>query len=225
MLIPKGLAIDVLGRLWVAEESDSPKRISVWDVRSGRMVKEFFGAAHYSAFTWMDPEHPTEIFCDSVIWKVDLDNKTWYPYSTFWRASENPDGFGYIATHMGGFRAFTAKNGRQFGWATCGRPGDNPQPTVLFMRVGDIFNPILAIHAAPSSPLIAARAPTPFGPAFLWQDNNGDMIMQANELSPPFSNHWFRLAMLTASSISGSSIRRKRSSMPKAMGRMSSSGP
>jgi len=190
MLMPKGMAIDAQRRLWVAEESDSPKRISVWDVRSGKLSKEFFGAAHYSSFIWMDPENSREIFCDSVIWKVDLNKKTWYPYSTFWRASDNPDGFGQVATHMGGFRAFTAKNGRQYGWAICGRPGDNPQPTVLFMRVGDIFKPIVAITAAMSSPLIAAKMPAPHGAVFAWEDRNGDMIMQADEISRPVATRW-----------------------------------
>jgi hypothetical protein len=192
MLEPGGLAIDVKGRLWVAEAVDAPKRISVWDVETGALVNEFFGGAHYSAFIWMDPQRPDEIYCDRVIWKVDLEKKTWAPASTFWRAGNDPDSPGEIATHMGGFRVVTAVNGRQYGWASCFRAHDNPRPTVLFMRTGDVFKPIVSITATTNSPLIASVSPKPHGAAFAWADRNDDQVMQADELSAPLGSRWTR---------------------------------
>ncbi len=198
MLDPKGLAVDAKGRLWVAEAIDSPKRFSVWDPKTGALAKEFFGGAHYSAFIWMDPGHPDEIFCDSVIWKVDLDKKTWAPHSTCWRtrwSNENqPDAIGGISTHGDGLRVFTARNGRQYGWARTSenvRYGSSEHSTVLFMRDGDVFRPVLAV-CSPKIPVIG-KLQKSFGglsvggqgASYAWADSNGDMIIQENELSPP----------------------------------------
>ena len=38
-----GMAIDAAGKLWVAEADAAPKRISVWETASGKLLKEFFG--------------------------------------------------------------------------------------------------------------------------------------------------------------------------------------
>ena len=44
-----GLTVDPKGKLWVMESDDKPKRISVWDAKTGAFVKEFFGPTAYGA--------------------------------------------------------------------------------------------------------------------------------------------------------------------------------
>jgi DNA-binding beta-propeller fold protein YncE len=159
MLEPAGIALDAKGRLWVAESIDYPKRVSVWDPKSGKLVKEFFGGAHYASFIWMDPERPDEVYCDGVIWKVDWKKLTAAPYSTCWRSREpEVPGAGGFSTHTGGFRPFTAQNGRQYGFDI--RFG------IFYQRDGDIFKPIIA--------------GTPKG---LWVDRNHDQRMQPEEIN------------------------------------------
>jgi len=188
MLEPGGLALDARGCLWVAETLDSPKRQSVWDVKSGECVNEFFGASSYFGWAYMDPKHAGEIYCHNVLWKVDLDKKTSTPHSTIWRATapdmiEEASPSGYA----GHFRVFSAKNGRQFGW------GQGSYANKLYMRVGDIFKPIAGavivskgnpFIAWPPYPIFADNTKFPNG-TYIWQDANDDQTIQENELCRP----------------------------------------
>jgi DNA-binding beta-propeller fold protein YncE len=157
MLQPSGLALDTKGRLWVMESIDSPKRVSVWDTITGKLAREFFGGAHYASFIWMDPQRPDEAYCDGVIWKIDWETQSSLPYATCWRNIEAPEARTF-STHTGGFRPFTAKNGRQYGLDL----GTN----TIYMRDGDIFKPILTVK----------------GPDSIWVDQNNDQIVQPAEI-------------------------------------------
>lgn len=88
VLYPKGIDIDEKGRLWVSESCDAPKRISVWDIKTSKLINEFFGAGGYSTWSYIDIEKPNELYCHNVIWKIDWKNNKYYPYSTIWRATE-----------------------------------------------------------------------------------------------------------------------------------------
>jgi hypothetical protein len=198
MLQPRGMALDTKGRLWVMECIDSPKRVSVWEPKTGTLVKEFFGDAHYSSFIWMDPEHPDEVYCDGTLWTIDLDKKTSYPKSTAWR-QRDPNMPGDLSTHGGGLHIFTAKNGRQYGYAS-----DSKHSSVLFIRDGDAYTPLLAFLSGhgiggwkEESIPYPAVAPTfrdpdlnrkyPWGTTVPWVDANGDGMMQPGEIGAPLS--------------------------------------
>lgn len=197
MLCPTSMTIDPKGRLWVTETIDAPKRISVWNVQTGALEKEFFGGAHYSSFSWMDPEHPDEVYCDNVFWQVDLEKKTWTPKSTVWRPSD-PNSPGLYATHGGGFRMFTAKNGRQYGWGS-----DVHLGTVLAIREGNIMKPLLSFFwtyaAKPfiGYPITADTAKYPDLGTYIWVDRNNDQLVQADEITaatitPEAAKRYFR---------------------------------
>jgi DNA-binding beta-propeller fold protein YncE len=49
MRFVKSIAVDTQGKLWAMEADVSPKRVSVWDVKSGKFEKEFFGPTAYGA--------------------------------------------------------------------------------------------------------------------------------------------------------------------------------
>ncbi len=67
-----GLAVDSEGKLWVAENDDFPKRVSVWDVKTGRFVREFFGATHYGAAGGaIDPRDPNVMVGSGCEWRLD----------------------------------------------------------------------------------------------------------------------------------------------------------
>jgi hypothetical protein len=192
MLRPGGCAVDSEGRLWVAECIDYPKRFSVWDTASGAPVDQFFGAAHFATQVDMDPHHPDEVYCDNVLWKVDLDTGEWKPYSTIWRRRSpnmvQPPGCG---GHAGHFQVFTAENGRQFGW------GQQNYSHMLYMRDGDVFKPIAGTlgrgHRRPIEGLFPALKDTPSlanedQNVYLWQDENDDQCVQPDEVHPSRSN-------------------------------------
>jgi DNA-binding beta-propeller fold protein YncE len=175
MLEPGGVAVDRGGKLWVAETLNSPRRISVWDAKTGRLARETFGASHYATSVCMDPKHEDEVYCHMSVWKVDLDKGTWGPHSTMWRRT-GPDvvGDAYLLN-----RVFTARNGKQFAW------GDN----ALYLRDGDRFKPVLAglyvqkgAPGWPPYPALANPWKFPEG-GYFWQDANDDQRVQADEVT------------------------------------------
>jgi len=185
ILEPGGIGLDGEGRLWVAETLDGPKRQSVWDTKTGALVREFFGASAYFGWAWMDPGHPDELYCHNVLWKVDLTRGACVPYSTIWRATDpnmirapTPDGYG------GHFRVITARNGRQFGW------GMVDYSHMLYIREGDVFKPFAGtIRVAFGQygsgiiyPVMKDLYEKTKAGAFLWQDRNDDQIVQEEEL-------------------------------------------
>jgi hypothetical protein len=177
LLEPGGIAVDKTGKLWVAETLNYPKRFSVWDAKSGRPVKDFFGGSQYSTHVCMDPRHEDEVFCHMTVWKVDLDKGTWYPHSTMWRRP-GPDGAPEAYDIK---RVFTARNGKQFAL------GNN----VLLMRDGDRFKPLVwgignfagnPFVPWPVCPLFKDRQKYPDG-SYFWQDANDDQIIQPDEIT------------------------------------------
>src|SRR5262249_49796698 len=126
---------DQAGKLWVAETLNAPRRISVWDTQSGRLVREFFGASHYSTFVCMDPKREDEVYCHMTVWKVDLDRGTWYPHSTMWRRTAIPAAPGrrYNSTRGAGSRSKTAGSSHCSGPSGQIRRGHSSMTTAILM--------------------------------------------------------------------------------------------
>ena len=59
---PEGLALDSRGQLWVCEYDAWPKRVSVWDAATGKLVKGLYGPPHYGGGGTIDPDDPTRLF-------------------------------------------------------------------------------------------------------------------------------------------------------------------
>jgi len=186
MLEPGGIAVDKLGHLWVAETLDFPKRISVWDTKTGTLLNEFFGAGHYATFASMDPQHEDEVYCHNVVWSVDLDKGAWSPVSTMWRqrAPDDPP----ASTEV---RVFTAKNGHQYAW------GRWNYARALYLRKGEVFLPVLVsinvtkdnpFIAWPPLPMLSDHNKYPDG-SYAWQDANGDLKIQPEEIVPVASTN------------------------------------
>ncbi|MDQ2731171.1 MAG: hypothetical protein M3Y56_05895, partial [Armatimonadota bacterium] len=79
MLNPAQIAVDSRGRLWVTEENDNPKRTSIWDTQTGRLVKDLPGTTHYAAAGALDPSDPTLGFNDNTVYKLDWTKGSFQP--------------------------------------------------------------------------------------------------------------------------------------------------
>ena len=183
-----GIAVDGEGKLWVPETAISMKRLSVWNTRTHKLAKEFFGGCSYSPFAWIDPANPKEAFFDNTIWSIDLAKGTWYPKAIYYA----PKSGNAINTSNGGFffpfRVLTAKNGHQYAVSMTWAFGP-----VLWMRVGDRFKPLYYYFRHQPSPQLCPRGPFDFmnakdakydpGHDYLWTDLNGDEEAQPNELT------------------------------------------
>jgi hypothetical protein len=185
---PGNIALDKLGRLWVVETTDYPKRISVWEAANGKFVNEFFGASGYFGWAYMDPRKPDELYCHNVIWKVDWKNNSCVPYSTIWRPTApnqitNVDPNGYNGT----LRVLTMKDGGQISYGVA----RNGSQTIVSKREGDIFKPFLAqIVIRRSGPYATGDQYDVFSDdtkwpdgAYHWRDANDDQTIQDNEVT------------------------------------------
>ncbi len=198
---PGGIAIDAKGRLWVAETADGPKRISVWDTRTGENLKEFFGGSGYFGYGYIDPVRPDEFYAHHVIWKIDWDKYGAQPMTTFWRKTEanmmeGVNACGY--NHGLPLRAITAANGVQYMWGQTMR-----HKTVLQRREGDLYKPFAAIlhvgygwslYRQHGIPLIDDDRDSYPNGRYFWQDTNNDQIVQPEELvrlPRQFDQAWF----------------------------------
>ena len=95
MLVPRGVAVTDAGRLWVAEDDGSPKRFSVWDAKSGALIKDYIGPTPYGGgtFFWIDPKDSTLVHAEGTTFKVDLARKTYTPLAIDYRRQNGQDPF------------------------------------------------------------------------------------------------------------------------------------
>ena len=61
MFEPEGISVDARGQLWVTENDETPKRISLWNATSGQHQRDFWGAASYAPMMAPDPQNPQAI--------------------------------------------------------------------------------------------------------------------------------------------------------------------
>ncbi len=72
MAFARGIAVDGQGQVWVAEADRSPKRISLWDAKSGKFIREFFGPPPYGATGGaILPADPNVMIGQDCEWKLD----------------------------------------------------------------------------------------------------------------------------------------------------------
>ena len=186
MFQPNGIGIDGKGDLWVAESTDSPKRISRWNTQTGELVDEFFGGSSYFGYCFIDPAKPDEIYGHNVLWKIDWSNYTTQPVSTIWRQTTpntmlavGPDAY------QGHLRVFTRDDGKQFAYGNGGN-----STSILSMRRGDVFQPFVAFfqirrggyaYGNVQFEILEDEARYPNG-TYFWQDANDDAIVQHEEV-------------------------------------------
>ncbi len=181
LLNPQGLAVDAKGRLWVMEHDYSPKRISVWEPATAKLVDEKFGPCFVSTPVCMDPADPTRVYTQNVEWEVDLKKRTWKPGAVMFEAKPDTP---YFWPHMVNNIVFTAKNGKQY------MHHKSYQRAMvigqyLWIRRGD--------HFEAAAGLIAPQATLSWRPGvsdwrevrkvswLLWEDRNGNGVIEQAE--------------------------------------------
>mgnify|MGYP001619255113 CR=1 FL=1 len=181
LLNPRGLAVDAHGRLWVMEHDFSPKRVSVWNPATDRLVDEKFGPAFVSTPACMDPADATRVYCQNVEWEIDLAKGTSKPAAIMIEARPDTP---YFWPHMVNNIVFTAKNGKQYmhhksyqGSAVAGqfiwvRRGDH------FEAVAGLMGPYAHLTWRPAAKTWEEAAKMP---QLIWEDRNGDGVIQKEE--------------------------------------------
>ncbi len=180
MLYPFGLAVDSHDKLWVMERDYHPKRVSVWNLKDGSLVKEFFGPCHYGGSGGeVDPRDPNLMVGEGCEWRIDPVTGRDTCLGTFDR-------------RLHGFACFRpAANGRLYLF-TITAEEHRPGSLRIFERLGD-GRYVLQAEFRPGLELDKGRPKT----TVLWTDANGDGRQDAGELQESEgwlnftgSNHW-----------------------------------
>ncbi len=87
---PAQIAVDSQGHLWVAESTENPKRSSLWDTKTGELIRDFAGTTGYAVAGSINPFDPTMAFSGDTVYKIDLENGGYTPTYSL-GGSGNPD--------------------------------------------------------------------------------------------------------------------------------------
>lgn len=85
MTNPHGLAVDGRGRLWVTENDSQPKRVSVWNARTGALITAFYGPPQYGGGGEMDPQNPRLFYYGGMTLALDPKKGRGVPLNVLWR--------------------------------------------------------------------------------------------------------------------------------------------
>ncbi|HCE46959.1 MAG TPA: hypothetical protein DET40_25715 [Lentisphaeria bacterium] len=109
---PAGLTVDNKGRVWVTEQDEQPKRVSVWQY-DGTLEKAFYGPAEYGGGGNLDPQDKTLFYYKGMEFKLDWEKGVDKLTNIYWRPDGTnmlPEGFG-----VGGFpQTAIYANGRKY---------------------------------------------------------------------------------------------------------------
>ena len=92
---PNGMAIDDRGHLWVAENDFQPKRVSVWDIKTGRLWRAFYGGPVYGGGGQIDPRDPNRFFYSGMALALDRKTRDSKPTAIYYRQDSDPLGMNY----------------------------------------------------------------------------------------------------------------------------------
>jgi hypothetical protein len=169
MLNINALAVDSEGKLWVAEDDGAPKRISVWDAKTGAFKMEFFGSASYGATgAAINPIDPHLMVGQGCEWKLDPKTGRSICLGTITREGMGASRFGF------------GPNGKLYLAVTPGFLHD-AAPIRIFERLGDAKYVLRAVlrrgeKEDPQQKGKKARF------VEVWSDANGDGQTQPNEV-------------------------------------------
>lgn len=182
-----GVAVDKNSKVWIAEASYSPKRVSRFNM-AGQCEKEFFGPPQYGGGGWLDPNLKS-FYYRGMEFELDWERGTSRMKNCNDRiyTEESPvldaNSFGY--TQVG--RPIYL-NGRRY---VVGDPGIQFSPGVVICLLdGPVWKPCAVMGAAKESPFLTRKAVWKdhwlrhdlTDRFFIWVDRNGDGQYQVDEV-------------------------------------------
>jgi len=94
---PCGVAVSSDGHLWVAEQDEAPRRVSVWNL-DGTFVKAFYGGPRYGGGGMIDPRDKTRFYYGpdnyGMEFKIDWERGSSQLLNVYYRESDNEHGMG-----------------------------------------------------------------------------------------------------------------------------------
>lgn len=199
MALPRGIAVTKDGKLWVAEDEFSPRRVSVWDATTGKFLGDYIGPANYRGWgLTIDPRNPERIITCGTEFELDFERKTYTPKKTVFLRRSRDDVFTPDGNVMGAFSRIIHRDGKEF------LVDGNRGRMLIMQRRGDEYRPVAALGRNSALTTIDGTQqsfwdsdlryhylpnwwPTFFkgraGDNYIWNDLNRDTIAQKEETS------------------------------------------
>lgn len=191
MGLPLSIAVedrdDGSSRLWVTEHQLTPRRVSVWDIATRKLVRDYIGNTRYSGSGgFLSDDIPGIGFVDGVKFQLDLAQGTYTPLEilggtpkpveqqhnvfTLGKGAGNfANPYHFLSEVSGHEREYIVEAG-----------GTHP---MIFMKRGERWQCVAALGVARQDlPAEIAKAPSPTA-AFSWHDANDDGHQQASEMT------------------------------------------
>ncbi|MEZ0265413.1 MAG: hypothetical protein ACAI43_11860, partial [Phycisphaerae bacterium] len=177
----RALAVDRQGQLWVAEDDAYPRRVSVWDAKTGAFKKEYFGATHYGATGGaILPTDKHVVIGQGCEWRIDPQTGKSICLGTITREG------------MGGSRFGTGPGGRTY-LATTPAFLHGPNIVHIYERLGEASYKRratlkeLTVEVPTPPPAAGAKPnknakPTKVKRVEVWSDVNDDAQVQPDEV-------------------------------------------
>lgn len=197
---PYGVEFGPDGRLWVMEHTDFPRRVSLWDIASGRCVKAVYGPTQYGGGGCVDPDDLRRTFYKGLEFRVGTDG-TANPVRLFYR----PDSARYARFLDGDYPAYAFRTRGALWFTSYMHP--HGHPSLVLWRYDDTRGHVMPVAAVGSA--VALRQAFGERPAnrrdpedyadtsflkqhipdydetkklFTWTDRDGDGHVQPGEL-------------------------------------------
>ena len=139
MILPRGISVDPQGRLWVAEDYASPRRMSCWNP-DGSLAFEKYGTTWYSGDgCYIFPDQPERAFFNGAFVDLDWDRGLWRMRAVPWAPTHEDALLG--VDNLTIIKAVREVNGRTYIVHTQARFG-----LVVISRLeGDLAVPVAAL--------------------------------------------------------------------------------
>jgi len=194
MMRMSSVAVDSKGLVWVVENWDYPRRVSVWG-RDGKLVRDYIGNSNYSGMgCYLHDQDPTLAYYGPVEMQLDKANRTWKVKQVLWVPDLTAGESFEISPNM-------MSNPQRFTSSASGNPHEYlfthsdyaTRGLVVFMERKDGWQPVAAIgKAAQMSGWISHYGKVeelPSGElegvnpqqAMFWNDANSDGKVQRSE--------------------------------------------
>ncbi|RMD74806.1 MAG: hypothetical protein D6820_16000 [Lentisphaerae bacterium] len=217
MMHVSSVAVDAEGKIWVTENWDYPRRVSVWD-RSGKLVRDYLGNTGYAGTgSYLHDQDPTLGYVGPLEFKLDYRSRSWKLTRILW-VPDKTKGEGFeigTGSHVlpQRFRSDVSGQMHEYLYVHDGRDAGGQ---VIYMEKAHGWQPVAAVSTlarlfdlSDHSGKISQSLPAEFRDCHpmdgvFWNDLNGDGKVQREECEiipatgkgrrkkPPFSinNGW-----------------------------------
>ncbi|MBN8525525.1 MAG: hypothetical protein J0M02_09330 [Planctomycetes bacterium] len=181
-----GLAVDAQGRVWVAEDSDFPRRVSLWG-RDGKLVRDYIGNTGYAGTgCYLHDQDQDLAYVGPIELKLDRANRSYAVTRVLWRpdpaAGESFPVGARDHTHASRFRSAASGTMREYMHRP---PYRTEHGHVVYLEGADrTWRPVAAITTAGHIGDVKAVGPVQgLDPkqTLVWNDGNGDGKVQRGE--------------------------------------------